>query len=101
MDTHLSEIANLLRVQFGNHLERILFFGSRARGDASLESDLDCLLVFDDVTPKVKKQLDQLSSRWLLEKGIVFAWVAMSDADLKRLRYEPFLQNAQREGIAA
>ena len=101
MDVRLNEIAGLLRDQFGNHLERILFFGSRARGDASPESDLDCLLVFDEVTSKVKEQLDQLSSKWLLEQGIVFAWVAVSDADLKRFRYEPFLQNAQREGIAA
>ena len=101
MDNSLKEIASFLRDQFGNRLERILFFGSRARGDASPESDLDCLLVFNQVTPKIKEQLDQLSSRWLLEKGVVFAWVAVSDADLKRLKYEPFLQNAQREGIAA
>ena len=101
MDAHLDEMASLLRGQFRNHLERIIFFGSRARGDASPESDFDSLLVFDEVTPVIKEQLNQLSSKWLLEKGIVFAWVALSAADLKRLRYEPFLQNAQREGVAA
>ena len=101
MDSKLKEIASLLRAQFGSCLGRILFFGSRARGDASPESDLDCLLVFDEVTPQVKEQLERLSSKWLLERGIVFAWVAVSHADLERLRYEPFLQNAQREGIAA
>ncbi len=101
MDPRLKETANLLRVQFTNHLKRILFFGSRARGDASPESDFDCLLIFDNVTPKIKRQLDELSSKWLLEKGLVFAWVAVSEAELERLRYEPFLRNAQREGIAA
>ena len=101
MDPRLKEIANLLRAQFGIHLKRVLFFGSRARGDASPESDFDCLLIFDNVTPEIKRQLEELSSKWLLDKGLVFAWVAVSEADLERLRYEPFLRNAQREGIAA
>jgi len=51
------------------------------------------------VTPHLKKELDRLSADWLLKRGIVFSWVAVSEADLERLRYEPFLQNARREGL--
>lgn len=101
MTPELQEMANELRKKFGKELGRILFFGSRARGDASPESDFDCLLIFKEVMPSFKKDLDRLSADWLLEKGIVFSWVALSEADLEQLRYEPFLQNARREGIAA
>lgn len=97
----LKELAQALRSRYGSSLRQILFFGSRARGDATPESDYDCLLVFDQVNPMLKSDLEQLAGQWLLELGIVFSWVAVSEDDLERLRYEPFLCNARREGIAA
>lgn len=99
MDPELRRIAEELQQRHGGEIKQILFFGSRVRGDASPESDYDCLLVFKQVTPTLKQDLNQLSARWLLERGIVFSWVAVSESDLERLRYEPFLQNARREGI--
>jgi predicted nucleotidyltransferase len=101
MHTELKQLADLLRARYKDPLRQILFFGSRARGDFSEESDYDCLLVFDQVTQDLKTDLDHLAAQWLSEKGIVFSWVAVALADLERLRYEPFLQNARREGIAA
>lgn len=101
MDSQLQQIAEALRSEYGEQLRQVLFFGSRARGDASAESDYDCLLVFDRISSELKERLHRFSSEWLLERGIVFSWVAVSESDLDRLRYEPFLQNARREGIAA
>ena len=101
MDPGLRKLAEDLRERYGEELRQILFFGSRVRSDASPESDYDCLLVFRQVTPALKQSLNRLSAEWLLERGIVFSWVAVNESDLGRLRYEPFLQNARREGIAA
>ena len=99
MNHGLRQLAEDLRGRYKGELREILFFGSRVRGDASSESDYDCLLVFRQVTPTLKQDLNHLSAQWLLERGIVFSWVAVSESDLERLRYEPFLQNARREGI--
>ena len=98
-DLTLNRLAGALKATYGGQLYEIIFFGSRARGDAALESDYDCLLVFREVTPALKRDLDRLASDWLLESGIVFSWVAISKSDLERFRYEPFIQNARREGI--
>ena len=100
-NSKLRELAGILRAKYGAELQQILFFGSQARGDASIESDYDCLLIFEKVTPSLRKSLDQLSAEWLLKRGIVFSWVALNKEDLERLRYEPFLQNVRKEGIAA
>ena len=99
INAELQEIAGTLREKYGTELKQIIFFGSRVRGDATAESDYDCLLVFKNVTSLLKKDLDKLVADWLLEKGIVFSWVALSEMDLERFRYEPFLQNARREGV--
>lgn len=40
----LLEIARRLRERYGEALERLVVFGSRARGDATEESDLDVLV---------------------------------------------------------
>jgi predicted nucleotidyltransferase len=101
MELELKKLADILRQRYGSQIREIVFFGSRARGDASIESDYDCLLVFYHVTDDLKKDLNHLTAEWLLERGIVFSWVAVSAADLPHLRYEPFLQNVRREGIAA
>lgn len=94
-------LAESLRGRYGKPLQQILFFGSRARGDFGPESDYDCLLVFKKVTPSLKEDLNHLSAEWLLERGIVFSWVAVSEAELERLRFEPFIRNARQEGVAA
>ena len=101
LDPELKRIAESLRSQFGSHVRQILFFGSRVRRDATPESDYDCLLVFDQVTPDLEAQLDEMASRWLIEKGMLLSLLPLNENDLERLRYEPFLQNARREGIAA
>ena len=99
MDAQLKQFGETLRARYGVRLRQICFFGSRARGDATQESDYDCLLIFDRVEAVLKQDLDRLAAQWLLERGIVFSWIAVSESDLERLRYEPFLQNARREGI--
>ena len=57
MDTELARIAKDLRSRYKDQIRQILFFGSRARGGATPESDYDCILVFRQVTAPLKQDL--------------------------------------------
>jgi len=89
-----------LRNTFGEHLKQVILFGSRARGQATKESDYDFILIFDEVTPQTNECLDELASQLLLQFGAVITDFAFSEDELARMRFEPFLINARREGLS-
>ena len=95
----LTQLAEELRHGFPDHLKRVMIFGSQARGEATPESDYDCLLVFDHVTPAIKAALERLAGQYLLQRGLVLSCIPLSESDLERLQFEPFFINAQKEGL--
>jgi len=40
------------------HITRVIAFGSRARGEASVDSDLDLIVLVDEKTPELEKALE-------------------------------------------
>ncbi|OGB89751.1 hypothetical protein A2625_06540 [candidate division WOR-1 bacterium RIFCSPHIGHO2_01_FULL_53_15] len=87
-----------LKKDFKNKVKKILLFGSRARGDAAVDSDYDLLLVMDEVSPIVKKQINRLEGEMLFNYNAVFSAFPFTLKELERRQYEPFLMNAQKEG---
>lgn len=98
-DEKLSIFLDRLRRFFKDRIQRVILFGSRARGDFVEESDYDFILVFDEVTQDVKDRLGELCLEMLLEHGMVISDFALTEGDLQRRRYEPFIMNATKEGI--
>jgi predicted nucleotidyltransferase len=45
----LEELKNLLRANFGNDIESVILFGSRASGEAHKNSDYDVLIVLNRI----------------------------------------------------
>lgn len=98
-DEKLSIFLDKLQRLFKDHIQRAILFGSRARDDSDKESDYDLILVFDEVTPDIQAKLDELCLDMLLEHGMVISDFALTEEDLQRRRYEPFIMNAKKEGI--
>lgn len=98
-DRNLKTFLMELKTYFKERLKKIIIFGSRARGDYSKESDYDCLIILDKIRPNDEKFLDDIETRMLLSHYVVFSTFLFTEEQLKKRRYEPFLINAQREGV--
>jgi hypothetical protein len=78
-------VADDLRTLFGDRLQRVLVFGSSARGDADPESDLDLLVVLDDMRSAWDEgaRMDDVLWRHTLESGIVVSALPVRAAELE------------------
>ena len=90
----------LLRI-YGGNVDKIILYGSRARGDAAPDSDIYVLVVF-------KKEFNysealRLSSQTVaslsLENDVVISRAFALASQYESLQ-TPFLMNVRREGIA-
>jgi predicted nucleotidyltransferase len=72
-DPLLSRFRNELAATYGGRLDRVVLFGSRARGDAGPDSDYDLAVFLKDMTDRWK-EIDRLAALRLpyLEQDQVF-----------------------------
>jgi len=81
---------------------KVILYGSRARGDAVLESDYDLLVLVDHpVTLKEEDIFRQQLFPIEIETGCVLTLNAyyLSDWDSVLYKVMPFRQNVEREGL--
>ena len=103
-ESHLSIILKALQNEFskilGEKLDAILLFGSQARGDARVDSDIDILVIingefnYGDLISDTSEAVSNLS----LENDVVISRVFVSKDHFEHDR-NPFLLNVHREGI--
>lgn len=98
-DKKLKNFIDQLRKRFGENLKKIVLFGSRARGDHSEESDYDLLLIFEKVTPEMKKYVDEIEDEMLFSQGALFSTFLFTPEELEEREFEPFIMNATKEGL--
>lgn len=91
-------VAADLRELYGDRLRQVLLFGSYARGTADEESDIDLLVVLDEVDSVYAETMAMSEVLWnhTLESGVAVSSVAMSASDFAE-RASPFLMRVRAE----
>ncbi len=105
MNQHVKTVLTTLRRWFesyyGDRLDRLILFGSHARGDANPGSDIDVLVVLKgpvnsiDEINKTNHAIADLSLKYDVVISCVFI-----DQETFNHRFGPFLRNVRREGVA-
>jgi len=63
----LAEYASRLRAAAGRRVQDVVLFGSKARGDAGADSDLDVLVIIDRYDHQIDRLVTRTASRVSLE----------------------------------
>lgn len=92
-------VAVELRTLFADELDEVIVFGSRARDDAGLGSDLDLLVVLDRVDSPWEdlRRMDDILWRHSLESGVTISAVPVSSEELRSATW-PLLERVRAEG---
>jgi predicted nucleotidyltransferase len=105
MNDKLSQLLADLRQRFeqiyGDQLQRMILFGSQARGDAESESDVDVMVVLNG-TIRAADEIERtggVTSDLSLEFNTVLSCLFIS-AERFETERSPLLLNVRREGVA-
>jgi predicted nucleotidyltransferase len=98
----LAELRSRLQTVFGQRLDRVILFGSRARGDAEPDSDIDVMIVLKEPGADSGDDRDrymQIAAELSLKYDAVII-PFLTDASTYVSSDFSIYQNIRREGIA-
>ena len=82
-----------------SRLKHVILFGSFARGDAVVGSDIDLLLIFDSKIPAdMIRKIKEISNYLSLKYDVVISEFLFTEEEFKKYK-TPFLLNVKKEGI--
>ncbi|MDX2092449.1 MAG: nucleotidyltransferase domain-containing protein [Kofleriaceae bacterium] len=81
----MTAFATAVRARFGSRVHAILVFGSRARGDARPDSDVDVAVVVDGLTGGEGREIAQLAGDGLTDHDVLISAFAISTARMEEL----------------
>lgn len=97
----LETLARRLYTHYGDQIQSVILFGSKARGDAGPDSDIDVLVVLTNDDPHLRSSVRRLAARVSLEHDLLISVRAVGRSrweELSRYRF-PIYKAIQSEGI--
>jgi len=90
------------RLAQGVQIEDFRVYGSRARGEATPDSDLDVYLVVTELTPALRRWIDEIAWEIGFEKDRVISTLVTTRRGLEQGPFgaQPVVRVIEREGIS-
>ena len=99
----IEEFKRRLPTDIVSHIRQMIMYGSRARGDAGQDSDLDLVALVDENSPLLEQRLDEIAYNLMWDHDFkpiislkVFSEERFRSAAAKGYSY---YRNIEREGI--
>ena len=95
----MRQVVEAAKAAFGASVRQVILFGSYARGAAEEDSDVDVMILLDQL-PAHRRAAARIAADLLDEYGVVVSPLLESEAFFARNRATyPFFRNIDREGI--
>jgi len=88
-----------IRLMLKGNLNKVILYGSMARGDYNAESDFDCIIIVNKINMEVYDVIDEVAAYLLLNFDAVLSIIPVTENNIKEQIYNPLYVNARREGI--
>ena len=97
----LKDFIGRVSVKLGDNYRFGALFGSRARGNARLDSDYDVLVVTDHVDHRLKRDIVDIAYDEFLETGIDISPIFFSSSEYERqkLNGNPLMVEIERDMV--
>jgi predicted nucleotidyltransferase len=97
----LDQLVRWVRERFGARVHELQLFGSRARGQGDEDSDLDVLVVIEDVISTEARDVAHFCGDLLTEHDVIVAPLVLSTARFAELRQRERLiaREIERDGV--
>jgi len=99
--TILDEVKKCLKEIYGDKLKGIILYGSYARGDFTDGSDIDLILLLEDMKDPLAEREKYFNEIWKLDLkyDTVISLLPLKEEEYRK-RKLPVILNAKREGIS-
>ncbi len=98
---HLKSFAEDLRSLFGDRVEKILLYGSYARGEEAPGSDVDLAVLLTEKRREDRKKAQELAEEWMQETELRFSVRVFEEDEFEEKVEEgySFHTNVKKEGV--
>ena len=96
----IKELIDELKKLYGDNLSCVILYGSKARGDATEDSDVDILVVLKNIQnfSLERKKVKEISWRLSYKYDLLLTVIIRSEQEYMR-KDTPLLMNIEKEGI--
>lgn len=100
IESVLSDVKENLKKIYGRRLKKIILYGSYARGEATEGSDIDIIILLEDMKNSLSERDKFFDAIWQLDlKYDTIISIFPFDENQYRTRKLPIILNAKKEGI--
>jgi predicted nucleotidyltransferase len=96
----LDEVKTILKKIYGDKLKAIILYGSYARGDSTEGSDIDIIILLENMTEPIAEREKYFDAIWKLDLkyDTLISIIPFKEEEFRKRRL-PIILNAKREGI--
>ena len=95
----LEKLLKELESRFPKQISQTILYGSKARGDSNIDSDIDILIILETKNMQIRREILTVASQISLEYDLLINPIVSNVSRVERQRGFSFYKNAARDAV--